>query len=98
MGFPPMQLPPRYHEMIWPLIEKAKGFLEKGESLLPLAFVGNFDTGEIVSILIDTLDESRKDASATAIRLAAESMAADYVFTVRDQVHRIQLDPSRSEH
>ena len=77
-----MQLPPRYHEIIWPLIEKAKGFLEQGESLSPLAFVGNFDTGQIVSILIDTLDDSRKDASAVAIRLAAESMAADYVFTV----------------
>lgn len=77
-----MQLPPRYHEIIWPLIEKAKGFLEKGENLSPLAFVGNFDTGQVVSVLIDTLDESRKDASATAIRLGAESMAADYVFTV----------------
>ena len=77
-----MQLPPRYREIIWPLIEKAKGFLEKGESLSPLAFVGNFDTGQVVHILIDTLDESRKDASALAIRLAAESMAADYIFTV----------------
>ena len=77
-----MQLPPRYHEIIWPLIEKAKGFLERGESLSPLAFVGNFETGQGVSILIDTLDDSRKDASAIAIRLAAESMTADYVFTI----------------
>jgi hypothetical protein len=77
-----MQLPQRYREMIWPMIEKAKGFLEKGEKLSPLAFVGNFDTGQVVPILIDTLDDSRKDASALAIRLAAESMAADYIFTV----------------
>ena len=77
-----MQLPPRYHEIIWPLIEKAKGFLEKGESLSPLAFVGNFETGQVVPILIDTVDDSRKDASAVAIRFAAESMAADYIFTV----------------
>jgi len=77
-----MQLPPRYHEMIRPLIEKAKGFLEKGESLSPLAFVGNFESGQVVPILINTLDDNRKDASAIAIRLAAESMAADYIFTV----------------
>ena len=77
-----MQLPPRYHEIIWPLIEKAKGFLEQGENLSPFAFVGNFETGQVVPILIDALDDSRKDASAIAIRLAAESMAADYVFTV----------------
>ena len=77
-----MQLPPRYHEIIWPLIEKAKGFLERGENLSPFAFVGNFETDQVVPILIDTLDDSRKDASAIAIRLAAESMAADYVFTV----------------
>ena len=77
-----MQLPPRYQEIIWPLIEKARGFLEHGESLSPMAFVGNFETGQVVHILIDTRDESRKDASAIAIRLATESMAADYVFTV----------------
>jgi hypothetical protein len=77
-----MQLPSRYHDIIWPLIGKAKGFLENGEKLAPFAFVGNFDTGRIVSILIDTQDDSRKDASAIAIRLAAESMAADYIFTV----------------
>src|SRR3972149_7244556 len=82
LSFPPMQLPPRYHEIIWPLIEKAKGFLEQGEKPSPLAFIGNFDTGQVVPILIDALDDSRKDASAIAIRLAAESMAADYVFTV----------------
>jgi hypothetical protein len=82
LSFSPMQLPPRYHEMIWPMIEKAKGFLEKGEKLSPLAFVGNFDTGQAVPILIDTLDDSRKDASAVAIRITAESIAADYVFTI----------------
>src|ERR1039458_927514 len=77
-----MQLPPRYHEMIYPPMRGREGFLEKGENLSPLAFVGNFETGQVVPILINTLDDSRKDASATAIRLAAESMAADYIFTV----------------
>ena len=70
--------------MIWPMIEKAKGFLEKGEKLSPIAFVGNFETGQFVPILIDTADESRKDASAGAIRRAAESMPADYVFTIME--------------
>jgi hypothetical protein len=82
LSFSPMQLPPHYHEIIWPMIKKAKSFLEKGEKLSPLAFVGNIETSQIEPILIDTLDDSRKDASAVAIRLAAESIAADYIFTI----------------
>ena len=77
-----MKLPDRYIELILPLIDKAKGFLEAGESLAPLAFVGSFETGKMIHILIDTVNEEAKDHSANAIRLAAESIEADYVFTI----------------
>jgi hypothetical protein len=92
-----MKLPDRYTELILPLIEKAKGFLEAGESLSPLAFVGNFDSGLIIPVLIDTINDEAKDNSANAIRLAADSIQADYVFTImegwglpKDKMHRYQ--------
>jgi hypothetical protein len=92
-----MKLPDRYTELILPLIEKAKGFLEAGESLSPLAFVGSFDSGQIIPVLIDTINDEAKDNSANAIRLAADSIQADYVFTImegwglpKDKMHRYQ--------
>lgn len=79
-----MKLPERYAEVIWPMIEKARGFLEAGDALSPLAFVGSFDTGQVIPILIDTTGDEAKDNSARAIRLAAEAVGADYVFTIME--------------
>ena len=42
------QLPERYRAAIAPLIDKAREFLEKGEELAAMAFVGNFTTGAVV--------------------------------------------------
>ena len=39
------QLPERYRAAIAPLIDKAREFLEKGEALAPMAFVGNLPPG-----------------------------------------------------
>ena len=92
-----MKLPDRYTELTRPLIEKAGELLESGESLSPLAFVGNFETGQIIPVVINTTDEASKDSSASAIRLAAASIEADYVFTImegwglpKDRLHRHQ--------
>jgi hypothetical protein len=79
-----MKLPDRYTELIVPLIEKAKEFLAAGEALSPIAFVGSFESGQLIPIVIDTNTEAAKDTSAHAIRLAAESIGADYVFTVME--------------
>jgi hypothetical protein len=38
-------MPKAYWETIAPLIEKARGFLENGESVEPIAFVGSFEKG-----------------------------------------------------
>jgi hypothetical protein len=42
------QLPERYRAAIAPLIDKAREFLEQGEELVPMAFVGNFTTGATI--------------------------------------------------
>ena len=63
-----MDLPERYREIVCLLIEKAKGFLEAGEALSPIAFVGNFATGRVRLVAIHTGNEAAKDDSAQAIR------------------------------
>ena len=80
----PMKLPERYLEIVLPFIGKARGFLEKGEPLSPIAFVGNFESGHIIPVVIDTASDESKDNSALAIRMAAESVYADFVFTVME--------------
>ena len=79
-----MKLPSRYEELILPLVAKAKGFLEAGEDLSPLAFVGNFETKQTVPVLIDTASEDSKDASVRAISLMAVEIDADYVFNIME--------------
>ena len=88
-------MPPKYLEVVTPLVDKAREILESGESLQPFAFVGNFETGRLLPILIGTRDDRAKDSSAETIRLAAEQTKADFVFTVmeawalpKDKLHR----------
>ena len=77
-------IPQRYLEIITPLIAQARAFLEKGEPLAPIAFVGNFTTGAIapVAIATDTIDA--KDRIADSIRLLAGQMDADFVFLLME--------------
>lgn len=77
-------LPETYLKLVLPLIDKARGFLEAGESLQPFAFVGNASTGEMLPVMIDTQTTESKDRSAQLIKLAAEQTQADFVFTVME--------------
>ena len=79
-----MQLPQAYLDIVLPLIDKARGFLENGESLEPFAFVGNHATRQITAILIDTRSEESKDQSVEHIRSAAAQTQADFVFTIME--------------
>lgn len=79
-----MKLPEPYLEVVLPFIGKARSFLEKGESLSPIAFVGNFASGRLIPVVIDTASDEAKDSAALAIRMAAESVEADFVFTVME--------------
>lgn len=84
-------------ELVLPLIDKARGFLENGESLQPFAFVGSAATGEMLPVMIDTQTAESKDNSVLLIKTAAEQTQADFIFTVmeawglpRDKMPRYQ--------
>ncbi|PIV88585.1 MAG: hypothetical protein COW48_05215 [Hydrogenophilales bacterium CG17_big_fil_post_rev_8_21_14_2_50_63_12] len=92
-----MEPPIAYLNIVLPLIESARGFLENGESLEPFAFIGNHATQQIVPILIDTQTDGSKDRSVQLIKAAAEQTQADFVFTVmeawglpKDKMHRYE--------
>jgi hypothetical protein len=92
-----MQLPQAYLDIVLPLIDRARVFLENGESLQPFAFVGNHTTQQILPILIDTATDTSKDQSVELIKAAAGEIQADFVFTImeawglpKDKMHRYQ--------
>jgi hypothetical protein len=77
-------LPESYWRIIEPLIDTARGFLEKGESLAPIAFVGAFASQSCVPVLMQSSSDEAKDQSARAIRAAAEAFDADFIFVVME--------------
>lgn len=77
-----MQIPPAYLSHIEPIVAKAKGFLENGEALTPVAFVGTFTNNTVIPIMLDSSSEESKNRSSTMIAAAAAQADADYVFTV----------------
>lgn len=79
-----MDIPEKYREVIEPLIAKARGFVEAGEALAPIAFVGNFASRQILHVAIGTADDDTKDRAARAIQMAAAQLDADFVFTAME--------------
>jgi len=77
-------IPESYRKVIAPLIDKAREILESGESLVPMAFVGNFTTGVTVPVVMQTGTMDEKDRVADSIRLLAGQMAADFVFVLME--------------
>jgi hypothetical protein len=77
-------LPRIYIDIIDPLIDTAREFLERGESLRPFAFVGNLTTGETFPVLLGTDSEEEKDAAADLIRHLAELHQADFIFMIME--------------
>ena len=76
--------PESYLKTILPLIEVARGLLEKGETLVPIAFVGNFATGKTAQVLLESGSDVEKDRSALAIRMTADMVDADFVFVIME--------------
>ena len=76
--------PESYLKTILPLIDVARGLLEKGEQLVPIAFVGNFATSKTAQVLLESGTDAEKDRSALAIRLAADMLEADFVFLIME--------------
>jgi hypothetical protein len=58
--------------------------MERGETLVPFAFVGNLTTRETYAVMLDTGSDAKKDLSAETIRQLAESHQADFVFVIMD--------------
>lgn len=79
-----MDIPQKYLEVIEPLIAKARSFVEGGEKLAPIAFVGNFATRQMLPVVINTTDDDTKDSSAYAIQITAARLEADFVFTIME--------------
>ncbi|MDP1941954.1 MAG: hypothetical protein Q8K54_15075, partial [Gallionella sp.] len=81
----PISTPPQaYMNIISSLIDKARGFLEAGERLQPMAFVGNLTTKEVIPAMIQTGSGEGKDQSARTIQSAALALDADFVFTIME--------------
>lgn len=77
-------IPESYWKIIEPLINTARGFLEKGEELVPIAFVGNFKADTTIPVRLQAGSDEAKDQSARAIKLIAEQHNADFIFTIME--------------
>lgn len=79
----PVSNPPEsYLNVILPLVDTARGILERGESLAPIAFVGNFESRDVQPILMDSHSGQAKDNTALAIKKIAHAINADFVFII----------------
>ena len=77
-------IPENYWKIIAPLIATATRFLEKGEALAPIAFVGSFTSDICVPVLLQASSNESKDKSAIAIKSAADVLDADFIFTLME--------------
>ena len=77
-------IPEKYWKIIAPLIETAKGFLEKGEALSPIAFIGSFTADFCVPVLLKSGSNESKDSSASSIKRAAHGLDADFIFVLME--------------
>ena len=77
-------IPENYWKIISPLIDTARGFLENGESLAPIAFVGSFSSDTCIPVILQSSSIESKDRSASAIKMAASSLNADFIFVVME--------------
>lgn len=77
-------IPPIYRRIIDPLIEQARKFLESGEMLAAVSFVGNLSTREIIAVPIDSETPQAKDRTVELIRRVAEDHEADFIFTMME--------------
>ena len=81
----PISTPPKaYMDIISPLINKARDFLEAGDPLEPIAFVGNLTTKQVIAVLIKSGGGEDKDQSARQIQSSALAIEADFVFVIME--------------
>lgn len=78
------EIPDAYLKIIERLIATTRGFLENGEKLAPIAFVGSFTAGSTIPVLLETGSNAAKDKCALGIKLAAEHTDADFIFMLME--------------
>ena len=77
-------IPTAYRTIIDPLIGVARDLVERGEQLVPVAFVGNLSKRETYPVLLNASSAQAKDDSAELIRQLAAIHEADFVFLIMD--------------
>lgn len=77
-------IPTAYRTIIDPLIDVARDLVERGEQLVPVAFVGNLSKRETYPVLLNASSAQAKDDSAELIRQLAAIHEADFVFVIMD--------------
>ena len=77
-------IPGTYLAIIEPLIDTTRRIMERGESLVPFAFVGNLATRQTYSVMLNTGSDATKDRSAHLIKELAQLHQADFVFVIMD--------------
>ncbi len=81
----PVSMPPKaYMDIILPLINKARDFLEAGQQLQAVAFVGNLTTRQGIPVMIQQDTNEDKENSARTIQKMAAIAEADFVFTIME--------------
>ena len=76
----PISTPPQaYMGIISLLIDKARGFLEAGEKLQAMAFVGNLTTKEFIPVIIQSGSIEDKNQSAQTIQSVALANMTQFV-------------------
>ncbi len=77
-------IPSSYRSIIDPLIGVARGILESGEQLVPVAFVGNLSTHQTYQVMMNAASDATKDNSAELVRYLAKLHEADFIFMIMD--------------
>ena len=77
-------VPASFLPLVESMMKTAREILERGEKLAPIAFIGRSASGELFPVNIDTDGHESKELSANQIRLTADMVKADFVFSVME--------------
>ncbi len=70
--------------IVAPLISKARNFLESGEHLQGVAFVGNLTTRHVIPVALHPGSEEGKEPFALTVQSAATMLEAAFIFVIME--------------
>lgn len=90
-------IPDAYLKITTHIIQTARRILEDGRPLPAIAFVGSFESGTTIAVVLQVDSEADKNNSAEVIKLAAEQQNADFIILLmeawslcKDNTHQIE--------